>query len=160
MVSKVNDTQESTRNFSHTPEPWAVCGHWEQEKCGCGKHRGYIWGPDGNTVVAQMGADRVGDVQVFAEAGHEQMRADCHRIVACVNACAGVATEVLERFAAAGGIGRYQVRVRRLLEAAGDRVAMGHNLACEVTLKATNVCECGHDALGEAMEAIRGAPNE
>ena len=73
---------------------------------------------------------------------------DGERMAACWNACAGMSTEALEAGALA-----------RVLEAAGDRIAVRHNGACEYERAPHYTCTCGHDALGEALEALGKDPS-
>ena len=85
--------------MSHTPEPW----HMDQD------HRapdgdypifGPVRGKDGYTMyprIVSVGASS-GHVQENDPDGHYKARdlANARRIVACVNACAGIPTEMLE----------------------------------------------------------------
>jgi hypothetical protein len=65
----------------HTPEPWKLCS--KSYECG-----GDIVGPSGQSIFFGDPFKEIPDVRKYA---------DARRIVACVNACAGMSTDVLER---------------------------------------------------------------
>jgi hypothetical protein len=71
----------------HTPEPWKVSG--------TGTMR-YIDVPVGNGILQE--------VATCMRVEYGDMEANARRIVACVNACAGISTEVLEYNAMHGGV--------------------------------------------------------
>lgn len=64
--------------MNHTPEPWVVGTNF-----GC-IHKGL---PDGR---------RINGALVICQGNNDQANANARRIVACVNACAGIPTETLE----------------------------------------------------------------
>ena len=68
----------------HTAEPWH-----------CKNKVGYVFGTDGQShvLVANVGDFRDEELVPFSG---ERWQADANRIVACVNACAGIPTEQLE----------------------------------------------------------------
>lgn len=68
----------------HTPEPWIVeCGDDEADWAG-------FW-----PTVSAHGVSIIGTEGFYAET-REQSIEDARRVVACVNACKGLSTEVLE----------------------------------------------------------------
>lgn len=69
----------------HTPEPWHVDG-WRGLVQGSRKHEGThyaVWAADDDTMICPTGLDA-------------ESEANARRIVACVNACAGLDTDTLE----------------------------------------------------------------
>lgn len=71
--------------MSHTPEPWSVA---EESFDNDGIHESVIRGLDGRAAIAvtlEFGANNPG-----------MREANARRIVACVNACEGISTELLE----------------------------------------------------------------
>lgn len=70
-------------NQKHTPEPWKTGAGYEQQEPGV-----YIYGGDGLIVSSE-------DTEIT--------EANARRIVACVNACAGISTEQLEMDISVGG---------------------------------------------------------
>ena len=77
----------------YTPEPWAYSGYCEMDMChhigtiGNNQETGINLG-DGK-CIAKLTADSCGETP-------EESSANARRIVACVNACAGIETERLE----------------------------------------------------------------
>ena len=69
--------------MNHTPEPWHTHDHGAQELC--------VYSDDNQKCVAVF--DGEGN---WSWSDREQRLADARRIVACVNACAGVPLEWLE----------------------------------------------------------------
>lgn len=78
----------------HTKEPWA----FTQKLSASENHRGYVLWDDHYRSI-------IGDVSPRDEDG-KQGEANARRIVAAVNACAGIPTEVLETWAADSGVAR------------------------------------------------------
>ena len=75
-------------NAKHTPEPWEV-----RSICSVTSNRtDFTIGPVNKNYVACIYAFELSDRPLVA--------ANCYRIVACVNACAGIPTEKLENIAA------------------------------------------------------------
>ena len=73
--------------MSHTPEPWEVWtsnSHIRISSCG----------RDGDVCCATIASDGMAVLSISI--------ADAERIVACVNACAGISTEALEEAARSG----------------------------------------------------------
>lgn len=69
-----------------TAAPWRLCAHWRHDKCPCGDHRGYIWAPDQESVIAQMGCDTDEAGQTHPNVGQDGMRSDARLIAAMRNA--------------------------------------------------------------------------
>ncbi len=70
-----------------TPVGWSLCHHWKVDHCGCGFHRGYIWSPDEECVLLQMGCGMdEGGQQPYPDVGQDGMRADARLIAALRNA--------------------------------------------------------------------------
>lgn len=68
-----------------SPGPWGLCAHWSQDNCQCvGDHRGYIWHPNQDCVIAQMGCDTDEGGQMYPNVGQDGMRADA-RFIAAAN---------------------------------------------------------------------------
>lgn len=91
----------------HTPEPWEA--QWQPRLS-------VIHGPEG---------EHIADTGCWRDDEHPEMRANAERIVACVNACAGISTEQLSP--------RLLTRVFTVLEEAAESLdddahlsAMGH----------------------------------
>lgn len=70
----------------HTPEPWE---YWENDRTGFG-----VKMP--RKKKTRFGAEPYAVIGGFEQEDRAEMKANARRIVACVNACAGCATEVLE----------------------------------------------------------------
>jgi hypothetical protein len=128
------DSPNDRCTCAHTPEPWEAV----------------LLQADGVVIRREGWELRTDDYDVACaiERGAPiRKEADARRIAACVNACAGIPTEALQAGALA-----------RVLVAAGDRVAFGHNGSCEYEKGPSYTCTCGHDALGEALEALGAKP--
>ena len=67
-----------------SPGPWGLCAHWRKDECECGDHRGYIWHPNQECVIAQMGCDTDEGGQTYPNVGQDGMRADA-RFIAATN---------------------------------------------------------------------------
>lgn len=66
-----------------TPGPWKPCYHWRVDHCPCGNHRGFIWAPDGERVIAQMGcAAEPESGEAYPNMGQDGMRADARFVAA------------------------------------------------------------------------------
>lgn len=91
----------------HTPEPWVVSaagyGDWKFE----GGFNGTIVGKDKQVVFAGPSS-----FKALRGETEEQATANAKRIVACVNACAGISNEDLES-GGAGFWGRFAARNAR-----------------------------------------------
>lgn len=77
----------------HTPEPWRVeCDEYDDGNDGC-QARAWptVWAGD----IELIGAEGF-----YSELGRDFDIANARRIVACVNACAGLSTEILEAYPA------------------------------------------------------------
>jgi hypothetical protein len=87
----------------HTPEPWKIVEHnWE--------HTG-IYPESGHRIaVCEINPEVDENTQERYEAIND---ANARRIVACVNACAGIPTEVLENIGAGMGPNWLQARQER-----------------------------------------------
>lgn len=72
---------------THTKEPWAVCIDPPND----------AW-YEGVTIYTLSGNKRVADTCILTS----EAKANARRIVACVNACAGLHTEILEKLVASG----------------------------------------------------------
>jgi hypothetical protein len=81
--------------MKHTPEPWQDCGD-------------YILGADGNEVAVWTG--EWGETPMSIE--------DIARVVACVNACAGMALEDIARIPAM--LEQYSILVRKVAHGCTD----------------------------------------
>lgn len=103
--------------MNHSPEPWKFCGGKRKplDVCGCLT----IWSGPGDHPIASMESGEWGDsypsirmkegtgelenqweaymkMESYGEIPEEAAKANVRRIVACVNACAGIPTEELE----------------------------------------------------------------
>lgn len=76
------DTIGKPKAAQHTPGPWTLCRHWIHTDCPCGTHRGYIWAPDGERVVAQMGCGEDEGGMVYPSPGKAEARSNAHLIAA------------------------------------------------------------------------------
>lgn len=80
-----------------SPMGWILCHHWKEDVCACGGHRGYIWHPDEERVVAQMGCERDSDgAEGYADVGQDGMRADARLLVAARNALPDLIADLRE----------------------------------------------------------------
>lgn len=70
----------------HTKEPWE---YWENDRTGFG-----VKMPRKNKT--RFGAEPYAVIGGFEPDDLDEMKANARRIVACVNACAGISTESLE----------------------------------------------------------------
>ena len=123
------DTAQKNGADNHTPEPWRVAP-------GADYQSGLTVDAGARGYVCDTGL------------GDEPL-ANARRIVACVNACAGIPTEKLTP------------EVFNVLSLAiRARLYAGHNGSCEYEKYPSYRCTCGHDALGEAYEAsgLMGEP--
>lgn len=95
----------------HTPGPWKVTG--------TGTIR-YIDAPAGNGIMQEVAA--------CMRVEYGDMDANARRIVACVNACEGLSTDLLERFGLASAFGTELLEMEKqrdqLLEALEGMVNM------------------------------------
>lgn len=80
LIERLRDTNK------HTPEPWE---YWENDRTGFG-----VKMP--RKKKTRFGAEPYAVIGGFEQEDRAEMKANARRIVACVNACAGCATEVLE----------------------------------------------------------------
>lgn len=81
----------------HTPEPWRVeCDEYDDGNGGC---QARAW-----PTVWAGGTELIGTEGFYSELGREADIANARRIVACVNACAGISTAALESLASAGNL--------------------------------------------------------
>ena len=74
----------------HTPEPWGLN---DKRSNGWMDNAMFVSGNDGSNIV-----------RCYSDFGNEE--ANARRIVACVNACAGIPNEVLSAVGAFGGFSR------------------------------------------------------
>lgn len=74
--------------MSHTKEPWSI-NDWPQ--------------PDTSIAIGAVGTPLIARV-ILRDVSINGQKANAARIVACVNACAGIATEELEWIASTGGM--------------------------------------------------------
>lgn len=74
---------------AHTPEPWEIrtSAHYKFEDC---SHREIIVDPDGDE-----GGIVIGEI-FYSDTGDDEAEANARRIVACVNALAGIPIETIE----------------------------------------------------------------
>lgn len=98
----------------HTPEPWEYsCGAIFQE-------RGSV------SIAKTHGAELFQGAMTDRDAISERIKEDARRIVACVNACAGMETEILENMTILGNtlLDRLDLRKRREAELKSQRDEM------------------------------------
>lgn len=97
-------------NQQHTPEPWAVFNGpavegvetWSESYIG--------------TIVrhGSNGGKRIADTSIGLSQDYDEGKANARRIVACVNACAGLSDDDLNAICLEGGVGAGFVAIRKL----------------------------------------------
>lgn len=89
MFDKTNNepsnAAEAMQRDEHTKEPWTTADYTASLSTGVE-----------NGISIQAGDDTVLDLPFTASWPEAMQRANARRIVACINACAGIPTELLE----------------------------------------------------------------
>lgn len=132
-------------DLQHTREPWRVSGSGTMR---------FIDAPVGNGVVQE--------VATCMRVGYGGMDANARRIVACVNACAGVETIALEQLANSNGLTRvfneraeYSAMAGQL-EQQRDQLLRALDQLVQVT-KHLHPCPASLDLAARAITAAKGA---
>lgn len=87
------------KQAAHALEPWSLCHHLRNDSsCTC-SFPGDIWGADGEHVVCTMGSFEVKGQEGMSPPRYDRLTevANAQRIVRCINACAGISDEDLDR---------------------------------------------------------------
>jgi hypothetical protein len=127
----------------HTPEPWTTGSATESSNFGDWQARIRAKDSNGNVTVAKVlsGNGKEHDTKEVAEA-------NARRIVACVNACAGISTETLDK----RGVGGLDVSSAERLSFCQQRDALA-----EALHKIAEVCNGYGDEAGWACKHARAA---
>jgi hypothetical protein len=134
-VTPSTPTTETDEMSEHTKEPWEVCD--------LAPSGNPYWRGDGTEISSAMG--RIADCLLNTFRDIDECRANAARIVACVNACAGIPTDQLSQLSPPDTLAAAEEAVELLREVAG----MLRTEGCTTT---PVKCEAITDRLVAALE--------
>lgn len=156
MVTTADLDKLQAQHEAATPGPWTLCRHWTVDHCPCGDHRGSIWAPDGERVVAEMGCAKsalnIGDEpeQAYPDMGQDGMRADARLIVAMRDAL----PELLAMARESAALDEYMHELNAQLADEGCHVLEGPADGISMLVDQRDEARAGRDALAARVAKL------